>query len=421
MGSDRPIRRLARAGALLAALAAAFAAGRLGAPRSVPPGAPATPESEDTARIELHNCISGIWGRLCFDDSVIEIPEALVPRRWPPPAPTVWHLPVGTAAEAASFLERAGLPRQAAERLASRAEPGPDGLLAVAPDDDFVIGLSPETRLSLYGALARVAANTEIAWPMRLGKRAPVGWLDGADLRPETVDLVRRLIYRVAGVELLADLELVRRRLGDAEESNRLYRALSREATLIAYLVVRPGDDVRRIAAYWGAPDRDEALSTLLDATLHGGAPRPVPVGMLLPRFARDRLHRYWRPTDPPSPHCHYTALNFFSEVPDARFMDLGEVAAEIERSYDPVPAGAPQLLGDLVVLRRPEGIIHSCNVLAGDLVFTKNGAALGQPWHLAFLSDLVAYYSYPDPVEVTVLRRRDRAALAAAAAAPGP
>jgi hypothetical protein len=187
-----------------------------------------------------------------------------------------------------------------------------------------------------------------------------------------------------------------------------LFRALSREATVLACLRVGPDDRLKGLANYWGWPDREESVFTLLKTAQLASGGADVPLALLLPPFVRDRLGQYPTSADPEFSSCHYTCLNFFSTQPDLRFTNLAEVARSLRQDYLEVTDPAYQL-GDIILFeKKGEGVVHTCNYIADKLVFTKNGGSLVRPWLLAQLDDLVGFYSYPKPVTLKVLRRRD-------------
>jgi hypothetical protein len=126
---------------------------------------------------------------------------------------------------------------------------------------------------------------------------------------------------------------------------------------------------------------------------------------MLLPPFARERLYRYRYPGDPPGANCHFSALNFFEATMDPRLTNMAVCAEILQRDYAPAE-DAPRL-GDVVLLLAPDGeVVHTCNVVAGELVFSKNGIGEGQPWVITPLSRAIQTYAQERPVTVRHARR---------------
>jgi len=206
---------------------------------------------------------------------------------------------------------------------------------------------------------------------------------------------------------MFSDLDFVLERYPSVAVYSNLFCTMSRESTLVARVRVLPGDDVDALAHYWGYPHREDEVRTLMKTLQGTDACRDVPVSMLLPGFARDRIYRYWHEGDPAFADCHYTAMNFLNEKADGRFTNTTEVAKVMMNDY--VEVMQDFRLGDLILLMKNEkGVVHSCNYVADGIVFTRNGGSVEEPWLLTKLDSLVDYYSYPDPVHVKILRRRD-------------
>ena len=60
-----------------------------------------------------------------------------------------------------------------------------------------------------------------------------------------------------------------------------------------------------------------------------------------------------------------------------------------------------------MILVNPQHQIVHSATYLAGDVVYTKNGINLGQPWVLMHLDDMVGIYSIKEPLRVAYMRRR--------------
>jgi hypothetical protein len=232
-------------------------------------------------------------------------------------------------------------------------------------------------------------------------------WLGDAPLEPEVVRLVDKLIYRHKGLWLFSDMDLVLRRYPDKQTFANLFRVLARSSSLLARLRVGRDDDANELAKYWGWPDRMGAVWTQIKAAQAVGDQQGLPLDLLLPTFARDHLYRYRCKGDPESADCHYSAMNFFNDPPDARFTNDVEVMRGMRDDY--VEVTEEFQLGDVVqFLGKGNRVIHSCNYIADRLVFTKNGQSLISPWILADLDELQEFYSYPTAATVQVLRRHD-------------
>lgn len=354
-----------------------------------------------------HACEPGDWGRLWYEPSTIEIPpnriqvQSLIPKK------TVWYVEGGSA-QLLSSLQACGLNPDQIRDLLSTMSPAPDRAGRILhPSDEFILSMSPQVRRKLYGLLGKYAQNDMCTWPFRFSGDPSEEWLKGEGVDPKVMDLVKSLIYQEGQSRMFSDLALVLERYPSASVYSNLFAILSRQSTLVARVRVLPEDDVDALARYWGVPHREDEVRTLMKTLQGTDDCHDVPVSMLLPGFARDRIYRYWHEGDPEFANCHYTAMNFLNEKADGRFTNLTVVAQALASDY--VEVRQDFRLGDVVLLMKNEAeAIHSCNYVAGGIVFTHNGGSFAQPWMLTTLEALVDFYSYPDPVHVKVMRRRD-------------
>jgi hypothetical protein len=350
----------------------------------------------------------GPWGRIVYDYSMIEMAPALWKHIPLAPTATEWKLHVSNPEAIRQQLLASGFTVEQVQTLMATLTPIAGGY-ALRPSDDFILAMTPEVRRNWYAVLAVETDNPDYDYPIRFRQRGALDWLGDADADATALNMARRLIFSSGELQLMADMNLLQRNITNPDIMRRLACVLSRETTVLAYLLVGPKDDIDQLAEYWGYPDRQDAVRTLLRATQRSGFDRPIALSMLLPRFARDRVHRYWRSGDPSWPHCHYTALNFFTDQPDEGCTNDTYAAQIVVRDY--VTVTTQPRLGDLILFQRNDNeAIHSCNYIADGIVFTKNGGSLGHPWMFARLEDVMEFYSYPSPVKISFMRRRDMA-----------
>jgi hypothetical protein len=348
----------------------------------------------------------GPWGRIVYDYSMIEMAPTLWQHVQQASGATEWKLHVTNPEAVRQQLLASGFTQEQTQTLMSTLTPVAGGY-SVHPRDEFILAMDPNVRRSWYAVLAIETENSDYDYPLRFWQKTAVGWLQDAEVDAQALDMAQRLIFKSGDLQLMADMPLLQRNVRDPDIMRRLACVLSRETTVIAYLLVGPDDNIEQLANYWGYPDRQDAVRTLLRATQRSGFDRPIPLSMLLPRFARDRVHRYWRAGDPAWPHCHFTSLNFFNDNPDEGCTNDTYAASMIQRNY--ITVVTPPRLGDLILFKRGENeIIHTCNYIADGIVFTKNGGSLGHPWMFARLDDIMDFYSYPTPVRISFMRRRD-------------
>ena len=353
-------------------------------------------------------CAPGPWGEVHYSDTYIEAPESLVNATTVPNEPTRWFVEAVSPLNLKLALQACELPTQQITRLMHPAIAVTNGTgYVLQPPDELVLGLGSDERARLYYWLASFPQNVAYAGPYRFESDIGKDWLEDSHLPPEVIGLVRTLIYQHWNLWLFSDLTLVLRHYPDPKIYATLFRALSRTATLLAYVRVSRDDSAVDLAHYWGWPDREDAVRVRIKASQATGSPQNISVGMLLPYFARDRIYHYRNREDPDWATCHYTAMNFFNDPPDLRFTNTTEIIRSLKEDY--VEVREDFQLGDIVqFMQNGSNVVHSCNYVAGNLIFTKNGGSLVQPWVLDELDDLVAFYSYPNPVTVRVMRRKD-------------
>jgi hypothetical protein len=343
-----------------------------------------------------------------YDFSMIEMAPALWDRVRVEPTATIWLLHVSNPEAIRQQLTACGFSAEQIQTLMATLTPV-EGGYALHPSDDFILAVEPRIRHKWYAVLAAEPDNPDYTYPNRFRQRGLIGWLEESNVEAAPLDLARRLIFTSGELQLMADMQVLQRKVTDPETMRRLACVLSRETTVIAYLLVGPRDNIDQLAEYWGYPDRQDAVRTLLRATQRSGFDRPIPLSMLLPRFARDRVHRYWRAGDPALSYSYYTSLNFFTDRPDENCTNAAYAAQVIERDY--IKVTLQPRLGDLVLVQRgPNEVIHTCNYIADGIVFTKNGGTMGHPWMFAQLEDVMDFFSYPKPIKISFLRRRDLA-----------
>ncbi len=357
----------------------------------------------------LNYCLPGSWGHLRYTEMVIEPPPGVVNVMALPTNATCWYLEALSPLVLKQRLLGCGLSESLAVALQTNATPvaGGNGFL-LHPPDDLVVNLGTGDRANLYGLLATHTQNVAHTTPFRFELNTQRDWFEGTQLTPAVETLLRKLVYREGNMQLFSDLPLVLRRHPEHALYARLFRALSREVALDVRLHLLPGDSTKDLAHYWGWPDREAEVAARMTAAQEPGGNHTVPLQELLPPFPRERLNLYPGPDDPSFSGCHYTTLNFFSRQPDLRFTSLSEVSLTLQRDYLEVPGKEYQLGDVLLFVKKGEGVVHSCNFLAANLVFTKNGGSLVRPWRIARLDDLMDFYSYPKPVTLRVMRRRD-------------
>jgi hypothetical protein len=362
------------------------------------------PATAAIARVEP----AGPWGELEVTPITIE-PPADFAARFAQIDTSTWYFANCTAAGLAELLKSAGLTEEHRDALLRACLPDSTiNGLTVKPDLALVTSLSPEARTALYQVLGADRRNPQ-AEPFRHRHDAPDDWFAGHALASDTVALARKLVFRRGDLDAIADVSAILAGVTADDERAKLFRALTRQATLMVRLRVTPQSDLRALVEYWGRGGREREVGPLLEslARLPGG--NLINVAQLLPQFARGRVYTYPEPIggalNGPL-DCHYTSFNFWSAVPDDQFTDAARVGQQLRAAYHVIDQ--PAQLGDLIFLLDPAGQgLHSAVYVADGICFTKNGSNIASPWILMRLPDLVEYYHGANgPLTVRAFRR---------------
>jgi hypothetical protein len=190
-----------------------------------------------------------------------------------------------------------------------------------------------------------------------------------------------------------------------------LVKALYREPTFLMRLKVTADSDIDALLGYWSNCGRRRELKPLFEslASITGGG--SINIEHLLPPFARLRLYTHGPiSTDAARSrqNCFWTALNFFNDQPDSKYLDGASVLKTVNSDFYP-PEGARQF-GDLICLMDAKNQpAHICVYIADDVVFTKDGVDDRQPWVLLKIPDMLVEYPSKPPFKVVTLRRKER------------
>ena len=352
------------------------------------------------------------WGQLVTTPIVISPPLEYVPSNWGPIAPPRWYFHGATSAQVEQFLLAAGLgSQQASQVVAGLRQDGP-GVVA-APDPRLVRELPPGVRAEIYRELAKHPRNDRQRNAYRYFGASSEEWLGSALISPRTRQLVEPYVYRIGEFVYFADIDQIRGEISDPAELQRLAKRLFREATLLVRLRIDDSTQLDAAVEYWGRGGRRTDIRPLLESIVASGQDRSIDISHLLPLFAREYLYRYPRITlgdlDKPSlVNCFWTALNFFNDAPDDRYLDAEHAIARLKRDYFIVQDNFQ--FGDVAAFVDPAGgIFHAAVYLADGLVFGKNGTSHLSPWTIVPMERLKGYYlEHADNWQVVFYRRKD-------------
>jgi hypothetical protein len=322
------------------------------------------------------------------------------------PAPR-WFFAGGTAAQLKRLFRASDLTDEQRTWLMDPGhwEPARGGLY-VTPSLELVAGLSRMGRGQIYSALADSPVNSPQHYPYRFPINGVEERLADCGLTTNTWEVLRRLLYVQEGTVCFADGAIAQQLL-TTEEFGSLVKALTREPTFLMRLMVSRQTDIEQVLRYWSKGGCGRGLKPILESLskVPGGA--GLNVNYLLPPLARQRLYTYAPASSDPArsrQNCFWTALNFFNEQPDERFLDPENVLHALRSEYH-APEGGREF-GDIICLMdvkdRP---VHMCVYIADDVVFTKNGIDGRAPWVLMKISDMLVEYPSNPLMKLVTLR----------------
>lgn len=360
------------------------------------------------------SCHPGPWGDLAYRRILLEPPpEVVSPSTWMG-RPERWYFGSATTAELVRLLRDAGLRESDIAEVAATAvrDDNSTGMVAYPPAA-LLEQMDEGCRASLYTQLGRWPENALHRTPFHIRPSASAEWFAAESISPRTASLIRRFTYPNGPFIAFSDLRTVLGNVPEPAEQKGLLQVLYRQSALLPVLVVRPDSDVDELARYWGAQGRESEVRPLLASAARGGGAR-IGLALLLPPTVRNFLYSYAANRPDVWEDCHWIAMNFFMKEPDSRFLDPRFVQKEVLGSYmlvstNYVHGSGRYQLGDLLVFRDPQQqIVHSCNYIADNIVFTKNGGAQRSACAFMDLQDVVDQYSLPDPPQVLVFRLPD-------------
>lgn len=341
---------------------------------------------------------NGPWGHLTATPIVISPPLEYVPAEWGRNAPAEWVFPNATAEVVTAFLASSGFSPEQMAQLGpyTRREAQIAGVV-ITPPSALVRALTPDVRARLYTQLSRSTLNFDQAQSFRFKGRTPADWFTGTMMSAETRRLVEPLIYADSNFLHFADIESIRSQISSPLERQYLAKALLRNSTVMVRLWIESPEEVAGLVNYWGMGGRRTDIRPLLESLSDASDNRTIDIVHLLPAFARDHLYRFPKIktmdlTRPLLANCLWSALNFFEEDPDDRYLDVTYALNALRTNYYVVEHGFQ--LGDIVALVDDEGdLFHVAVYLADGQLFTKNGTSPVSPWTIMSTQELKDFY----------------------------
>ena len=344
---------------------------------------------------------TGPWGNLEELPTYIEPPDEYLPLKNIEGADSSWKFTGFSQNQLVSLFQSADLTtQQSAELLHSFRWKQDAQAIYVQASPDTILTLSPAARKQIYQPLLADEDNlvlySELTYPIAQFD----AYFADSGLTPETIALIKKLSFDHGDMLVFCDIQTVLKTLDTNDQKIRLLKTLDRKSTLFLRLHLTSKSNIGELENYWARAGWGLDLKPRLEslARLPNGA--RIDLTELLPPVPSSQIYTYPFPSlKPIDMHrdCHWTALNFFRDVPDDKFADPNTVAQTIKSDY--YPEFSDPRYGDLVLLTRPDGnVIHSAIYIAADVVYTKNSGNFRDPFILMKLSDMVDHFSTQIP-----------------------
>jgi hypothetical protein len=353
----------------------------------------------------------GPWGDLIARDIILERPAELVAAEATTLGPETWTFKGLRLAAVKALLAKASLSAaQVAAACASGAVQENESGTVLQPSPEFILGLEADTRQQLCRGLAGLGVNAHLDFPLYFPAKIIASIYADDQLVPEDLAVLKQLVYQSGEVSTLANYQTLMEQIPTTDRRVAMARALSRQAAVFAGLSIKPGTDIEKIAAYWSniGGVRFNDIRPMLEALSRLPEGGNLSLFYLLPQFARDRLYTFPLPPQPGDPYmdCNWTTYNFLTEAVTGRLAGSTNLVEFLNDNYYPVQT--PTVCGDILLLMDDQShILHSAVYLADDLVFTKNGGGINQPWMLMHIPDLLVSYHSTPPLRVIYMRRK--------------
>ncbi|CAN5713290.1 hypothetical protein BH11VER1_BH11VER1_26430 [soil metagenome] len=346
---------------------------------------------------KVYHCKPGPWGNLDYYYIYLEAPERLVENFPMPNTITKWSFPGATAADLKSLFSQAGLTEPLQDYLLdSKHIVKEEGALTVFPPLPDLLAMTPGQRTVIYKELAKSELNEFQNNPVFITSGSVEQWLGQSRLSGELIEIISKFTYMRGNVLVFSDLSAVLNYVQSDAEARDFFKTMTRTRSLMVRIKLDKSSNIEAITNYWTGQNRNKDIEPMLTSAVESEGIEDIDVIHLLPSLPRRFVFGY-----PPKelailgrmPDCHWTSLNFFNFKPKDYFLDTRLATAHVLEKYAKVDP--PYHFGDVLMFLTPKGdAIHSCNYIADDIVYTKNGENMIAPWVLMKISDVLRIYS---------------------------
>lgn len=358
---------------------------------------------------QAYQCGPGPWGELEYYFTFLEAPEETINLLPIPSEVSAWRFVGLSAEEIRNLFIKAGLQdAHLAALLEEKRWSAAGEVVTVYPPREVVFALTPAQRGAIYRVLAQWRENIQHREPAVIENGNVREWFRDSGLREEVLAAIENLAYPIGRALVFSDVAYVLGEIREEKEQRALMKALTRTRTMILRMRLSERSNLRELEDYWTVGAKYKDTAPMMRSVVQTPGVELLDVVHLLPPTARKLLYTY--PTlamglEGRFPDCHWTCANFFNYNAADRFLDANGAMARFRESLDPVPA--PYRFGDTIMLMKGTQVFHNCIFIADDIVYTKNGTRIQDPWILMKFGDMLARHQQGGEFAIQGYRER--------------
>jgi hypothetical protein len=347
---------------------------------------------------------SGPWGTLMVETIYTEKPAHFIDVAPLLKAEEKWLFPEMDLEDVRQWMTSNGFIEEGIQELVT-AEPEENPLgLYLHPTQKWIAALEPLQRKKIHSLLAKNSINHFSENPYLFSSDVLQQVRSNPIMQGEVGELFDKLLYPRGMAMCLSDVGCLLSYVKDPQQCPELLKLLTRTKTALLKLEIDGSSDIPALVNYWAGPFNLKDFLPLLESVKRENRTSRLDIIHLLPPVARQIVYTY--PLEDGAGEkrdCHWAAMNFFEESKNDKFLNLQEIALELESHY--VNVEKPEKFGDIIMFT-PDGndVLHSCVYLAADMVFTKNGMGVHQPYTIASLQEVASIYA---DMKIIVKRRK--------------
>ncbi len=359
-----------------------------------------TPISE----LRDENDLTGPWGILRAETIYTEKPAHFIDVAELLKSEEAWLFPDMDLDEVAQWLTENGYSQEEIKELVTTAPEQSSHGLYLHPSQEWIARLDRTQRKNIHRLLALNSVNHFSENPYLFSPEVLKQIRSNALMEGEIGDFFDSLLYPRGSAMCLSDIRCLLYHIKDQKKCPEWLKLLTRTETILLKLEIDGNTDIPSLVNYWSGPFNYKDFLPLLESLKRENHTTRLDVIHLLPPVARQIIYTY--PIEDgfgEKRDCHWTAMNFFEDSKNDRYLDLQTIAEELSANF--VDVEVPEKFGDIVMFS-PGGndVVHSCVYIAADMVFTKNGLGVHQPWTITTLQEVTSIYG---DMKIIVKRRK--------------